>query len=87
MVLEVVDGLFRRLEKAGGLGLERERDGTTRALFELDHVRDGADHAANGRLTYSGPVTFGLKPSGGLWIDGFTPGAATSARMSATCIV
>ena len=25
-------------------------------------------------LTYSGPVTFGLKPSGGLWIDGFTSG-------------
>ncbi len=38
-------------------------------------------------LTYSGPVTFGLKPSGGLWIDGCTCGAATSARMSATCIV
>ena len=38
-------------------------------------------------LTYSGPVTFGLKPSGGLWIDGFTCGEATSARMSATCIV
>ena len=35
----------------------------------------------------SGPVPFGLKPSGALWIDGLMPSGASSASRFATCFV
>lgn len=84
---EEVDGLVGGLEEAVRLGLDGQGDGPAGALAQAMQVDGEAADVGGVRLHHVGPVTRGLNPRGGLWMEGLTLGAATSARMSATCMV